>query len=518
MTTEHLLAIDQGTQSVRALVFDLHGNIVGKSQVALKAYVAEHPGWAEQDPAYYWSALCQACHQLWQQPSVRKETLAGVALTCQRGTIVNVDRDGEPLRPAMIWLDQRRTLGLKPLGGIWGLLFKLVGLKETAAYIQAEAEANWIRTNQPDVWSRTHKYLMLSGYLTHRLVGRFVDSAGAQVGYVPFDYKKLRWAAGWDWKWRAIPMDRAVLPELVPPTGLLGEISNPAAEATGIPAGLPLVAAASDKACEALGAGCIVPHSACLSLGTSASVIVTAPKYREVQPLIPPYPAAFPHAYNLEAQIYRGFWMVEWFKQQFGQPEQEHVQHAGGHVESMFEELLREVPPGSQGLVLQPFWSPGLKVPGPEARGAIIGFRAGHTRAHIYRAILEGLAYALREGTERIEKRTRVPIRELRAVGGGSQSAAAVQLIADVFGRTVVRPHTFETSALGAAIDIAVGLRLYPDVPAAVAEMTRVGDTFEADQQTHALYEGLYDQVYRRIYPRLQSLYQSIHELEPQLQ
>ena len=144
----------------------------------------------------------------------------------------------------------------------------------------------------------------------------------------------------------------------------------------------------------------------------------------------------------------------------------------------------------------------------------MIGFRAGHTRAHIYRAILEGLSYAMREGKERIERRTGIRIRELRAVGGGSQSAAVVQLIADIFGQAVVRPHTSETSALGAAIDIAAGLGLHRDVKVAVTEMTRTGETFEPEPHTHAVYSSLYDRVYRPMYRRVQPLYQSIQDLE----
>ena len=191
-------------------------------------------------------------------------------------------------------------------------------MTETVAYLQAEAEANWIRTHQPEIWARTHKYLLLSGYLTYRLTGRFVDSVGCQVGYMPFDYKKLRWAGRSDWKWQAVPMTPAMLPDLVPPAGRLGEITPEAAEATGIPAGLPLIAAAADKACEVIGAGCLEPHIGCLSYGTTATINTTHRKYVEVIPLIPPYPAAVPGAYSLEIQIYRGYWMVSWFKQEFG--------------------------------------------------------------------------------------------------------------------------------------------------------------------------------------------------------
>ena len=144
--------------------------------------------------------------------------------------------------------------------------------------------------------ARTHKFLLLSGYLTYRLTGRFVDSVGSQVGYIPFDYKRLDWARGYDWKWQAVAINRSQLPELLPPAGRLGEVTREAAEATGIPAGLPVIAAAADKACEVIGSGCLDPHIGCLSFGTTATINTTHRRYIEVIPLVPPYPAAVPGA------------------------------------------------------------------------------------------------------------------------------------------------------------------------------------------------------------------------------
>jgi sugar (pentulose or hexulose) kinase len=446
-------------------------------------------------------------------PGVSKESIAGVALTTQRSTMINLDREGKPLRPAIVWLDQRRTEGLPPVGGPWGVLFRLAGMSGTVAYLQAEAEANWLVRHQPEIWEKTHKYLLLSGYLTYRLTGRLADSVGCQVAYIPFDYKHLRWSSKWDWKWQAVPVEAGMLPDLVEPTGTIGEITADAAQATGIPVGLPLIAAAADKACEVIGAGCLEPHVGCLSYGTTATINTTHRKYVEVIPLIPPYPAAVPGSYSLEIQIYRGYWMVTWFKHEFGLREQGLAEARGIEPEELFDELVRAVPAGSQGLMLQPYWSPGLRHPGPEARGAVIGFGDVHTRAHLYRAILEGLAYALREGAERTARRSGIPVTELRVAGGGSQSDAAMQLTADIFGLPASRPHVYEASGLGAAIDAAVGVGLHTDFTAAVAEMTRLGRTFEPDPQAHEIYDGLYREVYCQMYRRLRPLYEQIRRI-----
>jgi sugar (pentulose or hexulose) kinase len=513
MTGDCFLAIDNGTQSVRALLFDLKGNLIAKNRVIITPYYSTSPGLAEQDPEVFWDAVCQACQGLWSMPGVRKEAIAGVALTTQRSTLVNLGRDLKPLRPAIVWLDQRRTSGQKPVGGLWGLLFRLSGMSGTVAYLQAEAEANWLRVNQPEIWKNTYKYLFLSGYLTHCLTGEIKDSIGCQVGYVPFDYKALKWAKKTDWKWQAVPMDPSMLPELVQPSEILGTISHFAADQTGIPEGLPLIAAAADKACEIIGAGCLDPTIGCLSYGTTATINTTHRNYIEVIPLIPPYPSAVPGAYTLEVGIYRGFWMVSWFKEEFGLHEQQLARELGIEPESLFEELIKAVPPGSQGLVLQPYWSPGLKVPGPEAKGAIIGFGDVHTRAHFYQAILEGLAYALREGAERTERRSHTPIKEIRVAGGGSQSQVAMQITANIFGLPVSRPHVYEASGLGAAINAAVGLKLHPNFETAIAEMTRHGDSFEPDPKAHQIYDQLYRDVYLQMYKHLQPLYNRIRKI-----
>jgi sugar (pentulose or hexulose) kinase len=285
-------------------------------------------------------------------------------------------------------------------------------------------------------------------------------------------------------------------------------ISAEAASATGLPQGLPLIAAAADKATEVLGAGCLEAHIGCLSYGTTVTINTTHKKYIEVIPLLPPYPAAVPGQYSFEIQVQRGYWMVTWFKHEFGLREQKLADERGIEPEDLFDDLVHSVPPGSDGLVLQPFWSPGLRFPGPEARGAIIGFSDVHTRAHIYRAILEGLAYAMREGVERTAKRSGIPVTELRVAGGGSQSEAAMQLTADVFGLPASRPHVYEASGLGAAIDAAVGVGIHPDFPTAIREMTHIRDTFEPNVDAHRRYDDLYHGVYKKMYERLKPLYQ----------
>lgn len=513
MSQPLIFAIDNGTQSVRALLFDLEGNLVGKGKTEIEPYFSNQPGWAEQHPDYYWDSLGKACDSLWQSVDVSPVQVRGVTVTTQRGTVVNLDRQGHVLRPAIIWLDQRHAAVDEPVKGPWGLAFKALGLEDTITRFREKAQANWIQQQQPDIWQRTDKFLLLSGYLNWRLTGRYVDSTGSQVGYIPFDYKRQRWAGKRDFKWQILPLTQAQLPELVAPGTTVGELQPEAAAHLGLPAGLPVIAAASDKACEVLGSGGLTPDTGCMSYGTTATINTTSARYIEPIRFMPPYPAAVPHHYCTEVMIYRGFWMVSWFKHEFGLRERHLAQARGIQPEQLFDELVQAVPPGSMGLMLQPYWSPGVREPGPEAKGSIIGFGDVHTRAHIYRAILEGLAYALREGRERIEKRSGVAMRRLRVAGGGSQSDVAMQLTADIFNLPAERPHTYETSGLGAAMDAAVGLGLVADFPTAVRQMTRVGRCFEPNPENVRLYDRLYREVYTQMYRRLKPLYRSIRDI-----
>lgn len=494
-----LLAIDVGSQSIRAILFDVQGRELIKSQQRFRAFHSPQPGWAEEEPEYFWQTLTQVVRELAKQ--IDGNELRGLALTCQRSSVVCLDRNGKPLRPAILWMDQRRSEPDSGMG-FWSPLFSLIGQKSTLNYLRAEAEANWIRQHQPDVWQRIDKYLFLSGYLNWKLTGHFCDSVASQVGYIPFNYRQQRWASSWDWKWRAVPVQRTWLPELVPSAGQLGGLSAEAAEQLGLPKDLPVFASAADKACEVLGSGVVNPDTASLSFGTTATVNVIEDRYQEAVRFLPPYPAAQTGRFNMEVMVYRGFWMVQWFIEQFGLDL------------SQLEALLHQSEPGADGLMLQPYWSPGLKFPGPEARGAVIGFAEHHDKADLYRAVIEGLAFGLKHGLERIEQKTGQPIQRLLVSGGGSQSDGAMQITADVFGLPTGRIHTHETSALGAAIHVAVGSSLYPDYQSAVQKMVHEGDWFTPNFQHHKKYQYLFQQVYLKMYRQLKPLYKTLYRMD----
>lgn len=505
---QYFLTIDQGTQSIRAIVFDEHGQIRDKAQLKIASYFSTQTGWAEQHPDYFWACFGDVCQRLWQQGIVKPEHIEAVAVTTQRGTMINLDINGDPLRPAFVWLDQRLCTQYRPLPWYWKVIFKIMGQRESIHYFQQKAPANWMLQHQPDLWAKTHKYLLLSGYLTYKLTGLYRESTGSVVGFLPFNFRKHRWANRFDWKWLVVPVTLKQMPEVVGPGETLGHITSAAALLTGLKEGIPVIASASDKACEVLGSGGVTPDTACISFGTTATVNCNSHRYVEPLSFIPPFPSAIPGFFNTEVMIFRGFWMVSWFKEHFGLPEVLEAESLDTEAEQLFGKLLAAVPAGSDGLLLQPYWSPGLK--NLEARGAMIGFSDHHTRAHFYRAMVEGIVFSLREGKELLSRRLGSRINRIVVSGGGSQSDEIMQITADIFNMTIERPHTFETSGLGAAIQLAVALGVYPDFPTAVHHMSHTGRVFHPIPSNAKEYDWIYKHLYQPLYKRLKPLYRSL--------
>lgn len=510
---QKFLTIDVGTQSIRALVFDEQGCELAKARLAIEPYFSEQPGWAEQHAEYYWQKLIQACHKLWQLNKVAATEITAVSLTTQRYTMVNLDAEFKPLRPAIVWLDQRKAKARElPLPIKLGL--KAVGAYDLIQDVRTKSRDSWIAQNEPEIWQKTRYFVNISAYLIHRLTGRLCDSSASIVGYLPYDYKRKDWLSAKDFKWRLLPVKRDMLPDLVSPGDTIGPLQASAVTELGLTKAPLLIASATDKACEVLGSGGIEPHIGCLSYGTTATINTCTEKYLETIPFIPPYGAAMPGFYNTEMMIYRGFWMVSWFKEQMAEREKLMAENqAGVEAEHFFDRLLADSPPGAMGLMMQPYWSPGVKHPGPEGKGALIGFGDVHSRSHIYRAIIEGLNYELKQGKRQIEKRSKTAITELIASGGGSQSDAIMQISANIFNQPISRPHTFETSALGAAINCAVAMKCYANHQQAVAAMVRIDKRFTPEPETAALYEKLYADVYLKMYSRLKPLYKKIRQI-----
>lgn len=506
-----LLSIDCGTQSLRALLFSRQGVLLEKAQIHYEAYSSPRPGWAEQDPEVFWSSLCEACHTLKKNVPDYFKRIGGVGVTTQRDSMVNVDKNGNPLRPVITWLDQRKADPVYKPNPFLNFVFRCAGMESALKKIQADAKCNWIMQNEPEIWEKTASYMQVSGFLNRRLTGEFRDSTASQIGHIPFNYRKAAWAPESSLNQKLFPIERSKLPEVVLPGQHIGAITDQASVSTGIPSGTPVIACGSDKGCETIGVGVLDTSMASLSFGTTATVQTTSDRYFEPIRFMPPYPAPVPGKYNPEVEIFRGYWMITWFKNEFGHKEMEKAAELGVAPEVILNDLLHESPPGAMGLLLQPYWGPGLEH--PAAKGAMIGFGDVHRKPHIYRAVIEGLAYGLLDGMHKIEKASGRKVGYLAVSGGASQSDEICQTSADIFNLKLARGRTTEASGLGAAMITAVGLGLYKTFEDAITSMSSVERVFVPDPIRAKMYERLYKRVYRKMFTALKPLYEEIREI-----
>ncbi len=506
-----ILALDCGTQSLRALLFAKDGKLLDKVKIEYEPYFSDHPGWAEQDAQLYWNTLCEATKTLKTRSAEAFSRIQGVGVTTQRGTLVFVDQAGKPTRPALVWLDTRKANTVYRPNFLMRLIYRGVGMLEAVRKIQKEGKANWVRQNQPEIWNGTAKVLQVSGYLNHCLTGKFKDSIASQIGHIPFNYKAMRWCRKGELSSLLFPIEASKLPELVPAGASIGRITRQACELTGIPEGLPVIACASDKGAETIGIGCVCESMGSISFGTTASVQTMSRRYFEPLTFMPPYPAAMPGHYNPEVEIFRGYWMISWFKREFAPLEVQEAMDKGIAPEVILDRYLKDVPVGSMGLMTLPHWGPNLKL--PMAKGAVVGFGDVHTRGYLYRSVIEGLGFALREGLEKIEKAGKVKIGRIGISGGATQSDEICQITADIFGRELTAGETFETAGLGAAIITATGVGLYGSIPEAVQGMIRYGKTYTPNPEHVELYQKLYERVYLQLFNRLQPLYDEIRSI-----
>ena len=496
-----VLAIDCGTRGIRGILFDDAGNELGKSERIFDGYYSKAFQWQEAPPEMFWHGLIEVVRELNQQDPLHCAIIQGMTVSCQRDVITVVDEKGEPLRDFISWLDRRELAEELPFDWPYALLFKMIGFTGAAKTFSKVTHANWIRIHEPEIWEKADKVVLLSTYLITKLTGQLRDSRSAIAGHLPFDTKRKQWCKAHDVKYQIIQIEPEKCVELVDSFTIIGRLTPEAAQLTGLPQGLPIVSSGTDKGCETVGVGALSPETASVSLGTQATVEISTPKYVELYPFYPSFAAVQNDAYNPEVTIYHGFWMVNWFVREFlGQLNPE-VHHA------ILEEYLEQTAPGADGLVHQPYW--GMEAFKPEARGSFIGFSEGHTKKHIYRAIVEGLGFGLLEGLEHIESKTRIPVKTIGLSGGGSRSDGVTQIMADIFNRPVYRVQTYETTGLGAAMAVFVGLGRFADIDEAGTQMVHPSKVFTPDPAKARQYSEIYHKIYKKLYGRVKPLYQA---------
>ena len=497
MGKDYLAVMDIGTQSSRVIVFDTHGNVISQASRTAQPYYSQQPGWAEMPSDQVWNDCKDILTEVTRELGDEKKNIRSLAITANRDNIMPLDKNLTPLRDWIIWLDKRQTPeAVHAIHHKATMKTRLVsgvarGLMDYAA---SNSKFNWIKYHEPEVHQQAAYYCTLSGYLTLKLTGNTADATGMQCGYLPFDTAHETWFA-FDFMYEVFGVRRDQMFTLVKQGDILGTIITEAAQATGLPEGLPVVATAGDKQVESLGAGAFTPREAVISYGTMASLSVMMNKpVSDLHFKFNTFPGALPKKWNAEFHIYRGYWLITWLYWQYA-----------GHYES-YDEFLSEmttaaqsVPPGSRGLFLFPFFTQheGFH---PDARGSIVGLTDTHRREDIYRCFLEGIAFAMRQGLDVIEKASHQKTKRVIVCGGGSQSDVGMQITADILNRPTVRLDNVEVCAIGAAILGGKAVGVFKNVEEGINAMRREARVFMPHAANVAIYEDIYENVYLPYY------------------
>jgi sugar (pentulose or hexulose) kinase len=488
-----VLALDAGSQSARALLFDPRGQVLAKAGRPYQPMRHPEEGAVEQEPADIRDCLIAsvaACLQQWGGDVSR---IAATALTTQRNTQIPCDADGAPLGDGVSWLDRRTAGASSEPSALLRTGLKLLGDRAMIPRLLSKSVARLWRERDPEMLGKVRRIAPLEAWLTHELSGRMAMAPGGMAGVLPSSLRRRSWATSARYC-RLLGFEPGWLVDIVEAGQQVGGISAKAAEATGLPEGLPVFACGGDKQAEALGAGVRlgVPGVAAISMGTASSIMFPWPKalesgaYHWVT-----FCSCEPGSWQMEYMLFRGMWTVAWFARQLGADLAPRAQEEGRAVEALLCEEAEAVPVGSEGVLTWPRWSPTLQ--DPDETGTVIGLRETHTRAHMFRSLLEGIAFDLKRGLRILEGATGARIHELRVGGGGSRSDLVVRILADVLNLPLLRPPSEELAARGAAMVAAVGGGLHPSMDAAVAAMVPEAPRIEPDPGNVARYARVYD-------------------------
>ena len=490
------LGIDVGTGGSRAILVDEGGRVAASESVEHEPFASPSAGWAEQDARDWWRASAQAVRALLAS-GVRAEDVRAVGLTGQMHGSVLLDERDEPLRPSLIWCDQRTDEQCRSLTERVGAR-RLVELTCNPALTGFTLpKMLWVREREPQVWARVRAVLLPKDYVRLRLTGERATDVADASGTLLFDVANRRWS---EEMLAAAEIDASILPPAYESPEVVGRVSASGAEATGLRVGTHVVAGAGDQAAGAVGMGVVRPGAVSATIGTSG-VVFAATDRPALDPAgrVHTFCHAVPGRWHVMGVTQGAGLSLRWFRDTFG---------AGGRDGRDPYELLCEeataAPPGSDGVLWAPYLM-GERTPhlDPNARAALVGLNASHTRAHVIRAVLEGVAFSLRDTFE-IFKEMSVPVEAIRLGGGGARSPLWRQIQADIYGSPVQLVETEEGAAYGAAILAGVGARAWNSVDDACAATTRVRATVEPTSADTM--ETRY-QAFRKLYPALRVLY-----------
>ncbi|MCS7281888.1 MAG: xylulokinase [Anaerolineae bacterium] len=493
------MGIDVSTTATKALLISADGAVVGVASSEY-AYETPRPMWTEQHPHLWWAATVDSIRRVLAESGVKPADIKGIGLTGQMHGLVLLDEKGEVLRPAILWNDQRTAAECDEIRARLGKerLIQITGNDALTGF--TAPKILWVRNHEPEVFRRARHILLPKDYVRYRLTGEYAIDKADGAGTILFDLRKRDWSS-------EVLDALEINPEWLPPTfegpQITGGVTSEAAEETGLKAGTPVVAGGGDQSAQAVGVGAVEPGVVALTLGTSGVVFAsTQEPFIEPQGRLHAFCHAVPGRWHLMGVMLSAGGSLRWYRDTV----------APG---TDFDALLKpagEVPPGCEGLLFLPYLT-GERTPHPDplARGAFVGLTVRHTLAYMTRAVLEGVAFGLRDSFELMKESGLKEITQVRASGGGARSSLWRQILADVLGVELVTVNTTEGAAYGAALLAAVGAGAFPDVPSACSAVIRITGRTVPGPAT-SFYEDMYP-LYRALYPALCSTFQGVARL-----
>ncbi len=482
----HVLGIDASTTAVKAILLDESGAVRGIGSAGYELSVPR-PLWSEQDPRLWWDGTVAAIGSVLADTGVRGEDVLAVGLTGQMHGAVLLDAADEVLRPAILWNDQRTAAECD-------LIREAVGPQRLVAITGNDALTGftapklvWVRDHEPDVWQRIRHVLLPKDYVRLRLTGGHALDKADGSGTMLFDLAARDWSAE---VLAALAIDPAWMPPTYEGPEVTGVVTAAASAATGLRRGTPVVAGGGDQAANAVGVGAVEPGVVALSLGTSGVVFATTARpLFEAQGRVHAFCHAVPGRWHMMSVMLSAAGSLRWFRDAV----------AAGTAYDELVERAAEVPAGSGGLLFLPYLT-GERSPHPDplARGAFVGLTLAHDRRHLTRAVLEGVAFGLRDGLDLMVAAGMPAPSVIRASGGGTSSPVWRQVLADVLGAEIATVNTTEGAAYGAGLLAAVGAGWYASVEGAAAALVTAtpvaapGPDAAAYTEAHALYRELY--------------------------
>jgi xylulokinase len=485
------LGIDVSTTATKALLMRADGQVVTVASSDY-AYKTPRPLWTEQHPHLWWQATVASVRQVLAQAGVAPAEIEAIGLTGQMHGLVMLDADGEVLRPAILWNDQRTGAQCDEIRQRLGKerLIRITGNDALTGF--TAPKILWVRDNEPEVYAQAAHILLPKDYVRYRLTGEFAADKAGGSGTILFDLAARDWSQE---VLAALEIPTGWLPRTFEGPQVTGILSTEVAQAAGLRAGTPVFGGGGDQAAGAVGTGAVVEGVVSLSLGTSGVVFATADR-----PIVEPegrlhaFCHAVPHKWHLMGVMLSAGGSLRWYRDTLA---------PGTDFEALLAPAAR-VPPGSEGLLFLPYLT-GERTPHPDplARGAFVGLTVRHTQPHMTRAVLEGVAFGLRDSFELMQQAGLAEIRQVRITGGGATSQLWRQILADVLNSQLVTVNTTEGAAYGAALLAATGAGAFADVESACASTIRItgsttpGPASEAYQQLYPLYHDLYPALQR---------------------